>query len=145
MPGSDTTARASFGEPTYGFTRRLPGASFSATLAATREALGRESFGVITEIDVKATMKAKLDLDYPNYVILGACNPPLAHAALKAEPGVGLLLPCNIVVTEEDDGAVVSALDPGVLFGVIGREELAPVAQKVAEALKRVLARICVE
>jgi uncharacterized protein (DUF302 family) len=128
-----------FGEPSYGFTRRLPGVAFDAALAATRASLGRHGFGVITEIDVKATMKSKLNLDYRNYMILGACNPPLAHKALDAEPAIGLLLPCNVVVTEEEGATVVSALDPVALFGLVARPEIAPVAREVAGALRKVL------
>jgi uncharacterized protein (DUF302 family) len=136
-------AQSFFGEPGYGLTRKLPGLGFADAVAAAKEALGKEGFGVLTEIDVKATLKKKLDVDYRNYVILGACNPPLAHRALSAEPGIGLLLPCNVVVTEEDDGsAVVSAIDPVKQFEVVGRPDVEPLAREVADKLKRVLASI---
>jgi uncharacterized protein (DUF302 family)/glutaredoxin len=134
---------ASFGDPRYGLTRVIPGMTFSDAVPRVQAALADEGFGVLTEIDVKATMKKKLDVDFTNYVILGACNPPLAHQALSAEPGVGLLLPCNVVVTEDQDGnAVVSAIDPMSLFSVVGRPDIEPVAKQVGERLRRVMASI---
>ena len=143
IQGQGDTAQSFFGEPSYGLTRKLKGLGFSDAVAATKEALGKEGFGVLTEIDVKATLKKKLDVDFRNYVILGACNPPLAHRALSAEAGIGLLLPCNVVVTEEDDGsAVVSAIDPVKQFVVVGRPDVEPLAREVADKLKRVLASI---
>ena len=132
-----------YGEPHYGLTRTLQGRAFSDAVPAVRAALAAEGFGVLTEIDVRATMKKKLDVDYPNYLILGACNPPLAHRALTAEPGVGLLLPCNVVVTEDAQGnAVVSAVDPLKLFEVVGRADIRPVAEEVRTKLARALAAI---
>src|SRR6476661_9986165 len=93
--------------------------AFAPTLAATREALAEQGFGVLTEIDIRATMKAKLDVDVPPQVILGACRPPLAHAALQAEPSVGLLLPCNVVVRAVDAGTtLVEAMDPEVMVAL---------------------------
>ena len=90
--------------------------AFAPSLAAAREALAEQGFGVLTEIDIRATLKAKLDVDVPPQVILGACRPPLAHAALQAEPSVGLLLPCNVVVRAvDDDTTLVEALDPAVM------------------------------
>jgi len=130
-----------FGDPSYGLSRRLPGMAFADAVAAVRQALAGEGFGVLTEIDVRATLKKKLDADFRNYVILGACNPPLAHQALSAEPAVGLLLPCNVVVSEEDDGtAVVSAIDPVRQFTLLGRPEIEPLAHEVGARLRRVLA-----
>lgn len=135
-----------FGEPKYGMTRTLPGVGFDATIVAVKEALAGEGFGVLTEIDVKATLKKKLDVDFQPYVILGACNPPLAHEALRGEPGVGLLLPCNVVVTESGDGkVVVSAMDPVELFKVVGRPEIEPIAAQVREKLERALEAIKVK
>jgi len=132
-----------FADPSYGLTRWLPGADYAATLEATKAALGTEGFGVLTEIDVQATMRKKLDLDFPNYVILGACNPPLAHQALTAEPGLGLLLPCNVVVAQDPDGVVVvSAVDPVSLFSIAENRELKPVAREVRRKLARALAAI---
>lgn len=132
-----------FGEPVYGLTRRLEGHSFGDAVAATREALASEGFGVLTEIDVKATMKKKLDVDYRNYLILGACNPPLAHQAFTAEPAIGLLLPCNVVLAEDPDGSVVvSAIDPKRMFMVVERPDVEPLANEVKQKLARVIAKI---
>jgi uncharacterized protein (DUF302 family) len=141
--GSGDDARSFYGEPSYGLTRRIKGLGFADAVAAAKQALGKEGFGVLTEIDVKATLKKKLDVDFRNYVILGACNPPLAHRALSAEAAIGLLLPCNVVVTEEDDGsAVISAIDPVQQFVVVGRPDVEPLAREVADKLKRVMASI---
>lgn len=127
----------------YGSTTVLEGASFEEALERTIEALGEEGFGVLTEIDVQATMKKKLDVDMRKYRILGACNPPLAHRALSAEPLIGLLLPCNVVVRETEDGKVgVSLVDPMSMFSVVDSPELEHVASEVAGKLRRVLSRI---
>lgn len=106
---------------------------------AIREALGEQGFGVLTEIDVRATMKAKLDVDVPSQVILGACNPTLAHRAMEIEPSIGLLLPCNVVVRETADGPVVEAIDPAVLAEFTGNEALEPIAYEVGRALAAVM------
>jgi len=90
---------------------------------------------VLTEIDVEATLKKKLDVDFAPYTILGACNPPIAHQALSEEPGIGLLLPCNVVVVQDDDGVVVSAIDPLRMFTVLDRPDIEPLAQQVRELL----------
>lgn len=115
---------------------------FDDVLAATRAALADEGFGVLTEIDVKATMKAKLDVDRDDYVILGACNPPLAHQALEAEPELGVLLPCNVVVYRTGGRTRVSAVAAEQMLGMVGNEALTPVAEEVAQRLDRVLASI---
>ena len=112
---------------------------FDDVLATTRQALADEGFGVLTEIDVKATMKAKLDVDREEYVILGACNPPLAHQALEAEPELGVLLPCNVVVYRTGDRTRVSAVAAEQMLGMVGNDALAPVATEVAGRLQRVL------
>jgi uncharacterized protein (DUF302 family) len=125
-----------YGDPKYGLTKKLEGQTFGDVVPAVKEALAAQGFGVLTEIDVKATMKKKLDADFRNYVILGACNPPLAHHALTEEPAIGLLLPCNVVVTEDDDGtAVVSAIDPRKMVSVLGRTDMGNFADQVRKKL----------
>ncbi len=106
-----------------------------------REELQKEGFGVLTEIDVKATLKQKLDVDFRPYRILGACNPQLAYQALSAETDIGLLLPCNVVVYEgnEEGTSVVGILDPGVLLGLTGRDDINHLADEVRTRLSRVL------
>jgi uncharacterized protein (DUF302 family)/glutaredoxin len=132
-----------FGDPTYGLTRRIHGAAWSDVVPAVTAALGTQGFGVLTEINVKATLKKKIDVDFRNYVILGACNPPIAHKALSTEPGIGLLLPCNVVVTEDDDGTVVvSAVDPRAMFKVLNRPDIEPLAAEVGDKLRKALAAI---
>ena len=112
--------------------------------AALREALADEGFGVLTEIDVQATLKKKLDVDMPFYRILGACAPPLAHQALTAEKDIGLLLPCNVVVYQGDspDQAVVAVMDPVTQLGITGREDIRPLADEVRARMERVLAAL---
>lgn len=123
----------------YGYTIKTP-LSYEEALGAVTEALKGEGFGVLTEIDVKATLKKKLDLDVAPYKILGACNPPLAHRALSAEPELGLLLPCNVIVYQDEAGqTTVSAVDPLAMFAVVKREDLEPVAREVDARLRRVL------
>jgi len=102
-----------------------------------REALASEGFGVLTEIDLQATFKKKLDVDRSPYVILGACHPPSAYKALTAAPEVGVLLPCNVTVSVEDGRTVGRAMNPGVALGVMQAEGLAEVAEDVGEALQR--------
>jgi uncharacterized protein (DUF302 family)/glutaredoxin len=132
-----------FGDPPYALTRRVQDRDFEQVVGATRSALASEGFGVLTEIDVKATMKKKLDADVPDYLILGACNPSLAHQALSQEPGIGVLLPCNVVVAKDrDDGVVISAVDPVRMFSVVDQAELEPIARDVREKLVRALTSI---
>lgn len=129
-------------EATYGFSvdTTLPVADAEAKV---RELLKEEGFGVLTEIDVRSTLREKLDVDFRPYKILGACNPSLAHRALQAESGIGLLLPCNVVVEERaPGGSKVSFLDPVVALGMVGNAGLEPVAAEAAERLRRVAARI---
>ncbi len=105
-----------------------------------REALAEEGFGVLTEIDVKAILKKKLDVDFKPYIILGACNPSLAYKTLQIEEQIGLMLPCNVVVQEGEDGkTLVSAISPEDVMRPVGNEELAPIANEVSERLQRVL------
>lgn len=103
-----------------------------------RDLLKQEGFGVLTEIDVKSTLKEKLNVDFRRYKILGACNPPLAHRALTIEPGIGLLLPCNVVIEEHDGGSRVLILDPVPALGIVGNPELEPVAADAGARLRRV-------
>jgi uncharacterized protein (DUF302 family) len=118
-------------------------ASYQDAVTKTREALKAEGFGVLTEIDVKATLKQKLGVEFPNHVILGACNPPFAHQALQAEPHVGLLLPCNVVVQEKVEGTVeISAIDPVAAMQVVGNDALKRVASEVREKLCRVVSSL---
>lgn len=126
--------------PAYGMSITVP-LPYERAVERVREALGAEGFGVLTEIDVRATLKKKLDADFRPYVILGACNPPLAHRALTAERDIGLLLPCNVVVYagEGEGESVVAAVDPEVSLGRVGNPALAPLASDVKARLRRVL------
>ncbi len=127
-------------DPTYGLTKHLPDTDYEAAVQHVTGALQAEGFGVLTEIDVKATMKKKLDVDFRRYVILGACNPPLAHRALTAELYIGLLLPCNVIVMEEDDGSsTVSLVNPSEMFKVVENADMAELAAEVDTKLRRVL------
>jgi uncharacterized protein (DUF302 family) len=116
---------------------------FDKAIETVTEELGKEGFGVLTEIDVSATMKKKLDEDMPPYRILGACNPSLAHQAVSAVPEIGLLLPCNVLVREEADGQVrVSFMDPESVLSLVDHPRVAPLAVQVKEKLQRVLAAL---
>ena len=133
-----TTRRVAYG---FGTTLPLP---FEDAVLRTKAALREQGFGVLTEIDVKETFKQKLGVERAPYLILGACNPPLAHRALEVEPEIGLLLPCNVIVYEEDGGSVVEAMDPEAALGIAQSAALAGVAaeakarlQKVIETLER--------
>lgn len=125
---------------TYGFKKTLR-LSVDRADERVREELKKEGFGILTEIDVKSTLKEKLDVDFRPYRILGACNPPLAHQALTEERDIGLLLPCNVIVYEGDEAgtAVVSILDPVQQLGVAGRADMGPLAEEVRGRMKRVL------
>ena len=127
----------------YGFHCVLPKQDFVQAVAKVSDALKAEGFGVLTEIDVQATLKAKLGIDGLPYRILGACNPPLAHRALSAEPDIGLLVPCNVVVREEADGGLVVAFtDPVAVMQMTSNPEVAAVAQDVRARLARVRAAL---
>ncbi|MDQ6649748.1 MAG: DUF302 domain-containing protein [Actinomycetota bacterium] len=123
---------------TYG-TTVTTSLSFKEAVALTRTALADQGFGVLTEIDVQATLKSKLDQDMEPYLILGACNPQLAHQALEVERDIGLLLPCNIVVRRDGDRTLVQALDPQVMVSLPGRPELQPVANEATRRLTAAL------
>jgi uncharacterized protein (DUF302 family) len=127
----------------YGMTVTT-GLPHDAALERTKAALAAEGFGVLSEIDVRATLKKKIDVDFRPYVILGACNPPLAHRALSEEPNIGLLLPCNVIVYASDDASktVVAAIDPEVSLSRVGNPALVPVAAEVKARLRRALAAI---
>ena len=125
-----------------GLTAKLGAIDFDAAVARVAAALKVEGFGVITEIDVKKTMKEKLDVDVPPHTILGACNPKLAHAALEVEPDLGVLLPCNVVVYATGTGTRVTAVNAGAMLGMVGNEALQPIASQVQERLDRVLASL---
>ena len=114
--------------------------SFDEAIIRVSDELKKEGFGVLTEIDVKATLKKKLDVEFRNYRILGACNPPFAYQALLAEPQIGLMLPCNVVVQEgEDDQVIVSAIDPLASMQAVENEPLAEVAGQVRARLQKVI------
>lgn len=115
---------------------------FPETIEAVTSALKEEGFGVLTQIDVQRTMKEKRGADFPPYVILGACNPVLAEQALRTEPDIGLLLPCNVVVYESEGGCVVEAMDPLPVLGMVQNPALEPIAQEARTRLERALASL---
>ncbi len=123
---------------TYGFgtTLHVP---YEEAVLRVKEALKAEGFGVLTEIDVRRTLREKLGAEMEPYVILGACNPPLAHRALEQEPDIGLLLPCNVVVRAEGKGSRVEVADPQAMLGIVGNEKLNTVAEEAKQRLQRVV------
>ncbi len=125
----------------YGYKKQLD-IPFEEAVEKTKKALAEEGFGILTEIDVKTTLKNKINVDYEEYVILGACNPPFAYKALQAEKEIGLLLPCNVIVYKEGDSVFVSAVVPTVAMGMIKNDELAKIAIEVEEKLKRAIDNI---
>jgi uncharacterized protein (DUF302 family) len=129
--------------PAYGFKREVPVPVEEAD-RRVREALKKEGFGILTEIDVKATLKQKLDVDFKPYLILGACNPPLAHQALSAEEDIGLLLPCNVVVYEGSAAgtSVVAVINPAVQLAITGRDDIGPLAEEVGTRMRRALGAV---
>ena len=124
----------------YALVKDLPEMGYDEAVERTTELLAEEGFGILTEIDVKATLKKKLDLDFRRYVILGACNPKLAHQALSGEPLLGVLLPCNVVVMDREGGGVtVAAFKPTAGFSLVDHPEVAPIAEQVEEKMRKVL------
>jgi uncharacterized protein (DUF302 family) len=123
----------------YGMYRPLPGVPYDDAVERTEKALSEEGFGVLTRIDVRETMRRKLDVEFRPYVILGACNPPLAHRALSAEDSIGLMLPCNVVVAATEEGSEVAIARPRAMMEVSDAEALEPVAGEAEERLARVL------
>jgi uncharacterized protein (DUF302 family) len=127
----------------YTLTRTTP-LPFGEAVEHLRAELKAEGFGVLCEIDVQATMREKLGVEGEPYLILGACNPALAHQALQAEPGLGVLLPCNVVVYQRGDETQISAIDPERMLSIVGNDELASVAAEVKKRLGAVVQRACV-
>ncbi len=125
----------------YGFSKTVD-LSFEQTIEKVTEELKKEGFGVLTTIDVKDTLKKKIDVDFKKYTILGACNPPIAHKSLQIEEEIGLLLPCNVIVYEKDDKTKVSMFDPMLMTNIISNEQMEPIAKEVKEKLQRVLAEV---
>ena len=125
----------------YGFSKMVD-MSYEQTLEKVTAELKREGFGVLTSIDVKETLKQKINVDFKKYTILGACNPPIAHRALLEEEEIGLLLPCNVIVYEKDNKTQVSIFDPMVMTWIMENDNMKPIATEVQEKLQRVLAAV---
>jgi uncharacterized protein (DUF302 family) len=125
----------------YGFSKTVD-MSYEQTIEKVTAELKKEGFGVLTSIDVKETLKQKINVDFKKYTILGACNPPIAHKALQEEEELGLLLPCNVIVYEKDDKTRVSIFDPMVMAWIMENDQMKPIATEVQEKLQRVLKAI---
>jgi uncharacterized protein (DUF302 family) len=124
----------------YYFNKKFAGIEFEEGIEMVTEELKKEGFGVLTEVDVKATFKKKLDIDFRKYKILGACNPPSAFKAIKTEHTIGLMLPCNVVVEEDEDGYIsISAINPLTTIGAADNKELMEVAEHISGKLKKVI------
>ncbi len=126
---------------TYGFGTRL-NLAYEEAVQRVKDALKVEGFGVLTEIDMRKTMREKLGVEMEPYIILGACNPPLAHLALEVESDIGLLLPCNVVVRAEGSASRVDIADPQAMLGIVGSEQLSVVADEAKQRLQRVVAAL---
>ncbi len=125
----------------YGY-KKQTSLSFVDAVEKTKFELAKENFGILTEIDVKATLKKKLNVDYDNYLILGACNPPFAYQALQSEKDIGLLLPCNVIVYEDSNSVFISAILPTVAMGMVDSTLLSCIAEEVEKKLKIVIDRV---
>jgi len=127
----------------YGIFRELPAMPFDQAKERVTEELAKEGFGVLTEIDVQATLKKKIDVDFRSYVILGACNPNLAHTGLQLEPSLGLLLPCNVVVADDEKGgSIISVMDPYAMVTMTENMDLENLAGDARDRLKRAIAAV---
>lgn len=122
----------------YGFKKELE-IEFNQAVDSVRESLKNEGFGILTEIDVKATLKEKLDVEYEEYLILGACNPPFAYKALQTEKDIGLLLPCNVIIYRQNGKTFISAVNPMEAMSIVDNPDLKEIAEEVSEKLKRVV------
>ncbi|SMG23161.1 Uncharacterized conserved protein, DUF302 family [Marivirga sericea] len=125
----------------YYHEKTLTNVSFEEAIQKVTEALKEEGFGILTEIDVKETLKEKLDEDFRPYKILGACNPPFAHKALLAEDKIGAMLPCNVIVQQSDDGVEIAAVDPVASMQAVGNKDLVKIAEEIRSKLKSVVER----
>ena len=126
----------------YYFSKKLH-KTFAKAVSRVIEELRQEGFGILTEIDVTETLKRKLNVDFPNYTILGACNPPFAYKALQAEPNIGLMLPCNVIVRELEEGVIeVAAVDPLASMQAIHNNELQVIAEEIKQKLKNVIEQL---
>lgn len=127
----------------YYFSTKLNNITFEEATSKTKEALKEEGFGVLTEIDMKAILKKKLDADFHNYLILGACNPPLAYNALQSEDKIGTMLPCNVILQELQNGTVeIAAVDPAASMQAVKNDSLISIAETVRDKLKRVIQQL---
>lgn len=129
-------------DPSYAFSKKLEGATVEDAIARVSEALKANGFGVLTKIDIRETLKKKIDVDFRPYVILGVCNPKLAHKALQGESAIGLLLPCNVVVQEDDGGALVSFADPKAMFELVPNAAIEDVATEARSLLQNAMKQL---
>jgi uncharacterized protein (DUF302 family) len=125
----------------YGFSKTVS-YTYAEAIEKVTEELKKEGFGVLTTIDMKETLKKKIDVDIPRYIILGACNPQFANKSLHVEKEIGLLLPCNVIVYETNDSVVVSAFNPGIMENIVDNPALKPIADEVKAKLERVIAAV---
>lgn len=125
----------------YGISKKV-GLSYESAIDKVTEELKKEGFGILTTIDVRDTLKKKLDVDFPKYIILGACNPPFAHKTLQAEEEIGLLLPCNVIVYEKNGETHVAAFDPMTMTQIIDNPSVEPIAREVKDRLARVISAL---